>query len=589
MTYLVTARKWRPLVFEDIVGQAHAAKTLRNAIATNRLSHAYIFSGPRGVGKTTTARILAKAINCLQPIDCNPDNTCELCTEITEGRSLNVFEIDGASNRGVDEIRNLREAVRYGPARGKYKVYIIDEVHMLTKEAFNALLKTLEEPPPYIVFIFATTEIHKVPLTILSRCQRFDFRRISTEEIMGRLRYIATQEHITVDDDALFVVAKRSDGSMRDAQSSFDQIVSFCGETIDTQEMIRMLNIVGEEIYFRATDIIKTKDAAAALSLIEEIITRGYDIREFLGGLMEHLRNLLVVGTTGSARLVETSEIYKKRYLEEAKSFPPSDLLRLIKVAADTDTAIRWSQSTAGGRFKLEIGLMQMVRLDRSVQIGELLRQLEELKKKLAAGTSGALTAPRQQTGAPDTGSVIRGSVKASQPSLRPEQVVKPAISTADDTPFVSGHPASLPVTAPAARSNPGEGPSVERISIDEAQAKWPVLVAEARKQRILVGTMLSETALVEVGAGSLKISCPDDFHIAQFARNRQFIADLAQSVFGARVRLETILSKAGSHEPTAQPPLSPAEPPLEPDSAAVRRDPVVEAIIREFGAKIIG
>src|SRR5689334_3904974 len=229
MTYVVTARKWRPMVFEDIVGQEHVTTTLRNAVGTERLSHAYIFSGPRGVGKTTCARILAKVINCLHPADLNPDNSCELCEEITAGRSVNVFEIDGASNRGVEEIRNLREAVRYPPARGRYKVYIIDEVHMLTKEAFNALLKTLEEPPPFVIFIFATTEIHKVPLTILSRCQRFDFRRIGIGEITARLAHIAAAEKIRIDDDALLLVAKRGDGSMRDAQSIFDQVVSFCG------------------------------------------------------------------------------------------------------------------------------------------------------------------------------------------------------------------------------------------------------------------------------------------------------------------------------------------------------------------------
>jgi DNA polymerase-3 subunit gamma/tau len=252
------------MVFEDVVGQAHVTTTLRNAIANNRLSHAYIFSGPRGVGKTTTARILAKAINCLHPEkDKNPDNECELCKEITEGRSVNVFEIDGASNRGIDEIRNLREAVRYGPAKGKYKVYIIDEVHMLTKEAFNALLKTLEEPPPYILFIFATTEVHKVPATILSRCQRFDFKRNTIEEITGRLSFIAKEEKIKISEDALLLIAKKADGSMRDGQSIFDQIVAFCGEAIGAKQIREALNIVDQELFFRTTDIIKKKDANA--------------------------------------------------------------------------------------------------------------------------------------------------------------------------------------------------------------------------------------------------------------------------------------------------------------------------------------
>ncbi len=586
MTYLVTARKWRPLVFEEIVGQGHVARTLKNAIATNRLSHAYIFSGPRGVGKTTAARILARAINCLHPSDSNPDNSCEICAEIAEGRSLNVFEIDGASNRGVDEIRNLREAVRYGPSKGKYKVYIIDEVHMLTKEAFNALLKTLEEPPPYIVFIFATTEIHKVPLTILSRCQRFDFHRMSTDQIKGQLRLIASEERISIDDEALSIIARRSDGSMRDAESIFDQIVSFCGESIETPEMIRMLNIVDEEIYFRATDIMKAKDSSGALSLIEEIVSRGYDFREFLGGLMEHLRNLLVVSTTGTARLVETSEPYKKRYMEEAQAFSAADLFRLIKIAADTDSAIRWSQSTTGSRFKLEIGFMQMVRLDSSVQIAEVLRQIDELKKKAPPEDNRDQRQPspeRRETSA--TGAPLRGNVKASQPTLRPDQIVETSVIAAPETAFLPGRSALIPpVTAPSPAVETGAAP--ERISIDEALAKWPALVAEVSKRRILVGTMLGETALVGVGAGSLQISCPDDFHIDQLVRNRQFIGELAQNIYGAKFRLETILANAASQESSTAQEENRAPREESRSAPSTTRHPILEALIREFGAK---
>ncbi|TLY30086.1 MAG: DNA polymerase III subunit gamma/tau [Ignavibacteria bacterium] len=578
MTYIVTARKWRPMVFEDIVGQGHVATTLRNAIAKNRLSHAYIFSGPRGVGKTTTARILAKAINCLHPVDVNPDNECELCREITEGRSLNVFEIDGASNRGVDEIRNLREAVRYAPAKGRYKVYIIDEVHMLTKEAFNALLKTLEEPPPSIVFIFATTEIHKVPSTILSRCQRFDFRRISIEEIIGRLRFIASQEKITIGDEALFVIAKRSDGSLRDAQSIFDQIVSFCGKNIDTREMARMLNVVDEEIFFRTTDIIANKNAGEGLSLIREITSRGYDLREFLAGLMEHLRSMLVVCTTESAELIETSEVYKKRYLEAPKAFNASDLLRLLKIAAETDTAIRWDHSSAGGRLKLEIGLMQMIRLDRSVQIDALLRELDELKKKVPGEVNDRRAIPFAESGAQKP--VVRGSVKASQPALRPEQIVEPAAASPRPSRNFPEPSTTVPPARPAVLA--GDSPDADSISIDEAQAKWPMLIDEACKKRIAVGTMLRETALVGVSADSLRISCPDDFHLDQLRRNREFISELAQNIYGAKVRLDTILATARTASSLAHS----EPPPKESPESAVRRHPVIQALIREFGAK---
>jgi len=565
MTYLVTARKWRPMVFDDIVGQSHIATTLRNAIATNRLSHSYIFSGPRGVGKTTTARILAKAINCLHPKDINPDNECELCKEITDGRSVNVFEIDGASNRGVEEIRNLREAVRYGPAKGKYKVYIIDEVHMLTKEAFNALLKTLEEPPSYVVFIFATTEIHKVPLTILSRCQRFDFRRITIEEITDRLRLITKEEKITIDDDALFLIAKRGDGSLRDAQSIFDQVVSYCGDKVEAKQIITMLNLVDEEIFFRVTDLITAKDVKAGLLLVEDVISKGYDIREFLNGLMEHFRNLLIAITTKSTNLIETSELYRKRYEKEAHNFVENDLLRLIKIAGDTDTAIRWNQQP---RLKLEIGLVQMIKLDSSVEISRLLQQLEEFKKNINGTTEKKIPPPFEAPTAKTTETPIKGSVKASPPTLRAEQIV----------------PQALLMSEPA--------PNYQRVSLaptlsnDEALSKWSIVVEETRKQRISLGTMLSETSLVGVQDGKLCIGCPDEFHRDELKlkRNQQFLQELTQKIYGAKVQLETIIS----HHTTSpnQPDGAKAEKIETGSQPTTNQHPIIQALIREFGAR---
>ena len=379
MSYQVTARKWRPMVFEDVVGQSHVTTTLRNALSSKRVAHAYIFSGQRGCGKTTTARILAKAVNCEKPKDFNPDNSCESCKEITEGRSLDVIEIDGASNRGVEEIRNLREAVRYAPTRGKYKVYIIDEVHMLTKEAFNALLKTLEEPPPHVMFIFATTEVHKVPATILSRCQRFDFRRISIEEIMTRLRFIAGEEKVTIDEDALMVIAKKGDGSLRDSQSIFDQVRSFCGNTITHADALKTLNAVDLDVYFKVTGLIREKSQRGGIELVEEIIKLGYDLREFVGGLAEHFRNLLVVLSTGAGDLVETTDHYRQKYVQEAKRFTDADLLRLIKQANELEQSLRWASQP---RYKLEAALLQMITMESSVRVQDLLKQIDDLKKR---------------------------------------------------------------------------------------------------------------------------------------------------------------------------------------------------------------
>jgi DNA polymerase-3 subunit gamma/tau len=576
MSYIVTARKWRPTVYEDVIGQEHVTTTLRNAIATNRLSHSYIFSGPRGVGKTTTARILAKAVNCLKPKDFNPDNTCDLCVEITENRSVNVFEIDGASNRGVDEIRNLREAVRYPPAKGKYKVYIIDEVHMLTKEAFNALLKTLEEPPPYIIFIFATTEIHKVPLTILSRCQRFDFRRISIEEIIERLRFIAKKEKITINDDALLILAKRADGSMRDAQSIFDQVVSFCGEKIDVKEIMSVLNVVDDELFFRVTDIIKSKDVKNGLNLVNEIITGGSDIREFLNGLTEHFRNMLVARTTGSTKLIETSEVYKKRYTDESTHFSENDLLRLIKLAGDTESVIRWSQVP---RLKLEIAIMQMIKMDSSIQIEQLLKQLEEVKKKLNGNPAGFIAPPMVKNIIEQSEAPSPQHAKTSPSSTLSERAVAVPVKMPVAEPF-SGYKKITPLTSPQ--------PSVSTVSLspDEAARKWSIFVQEACKSKIALGTMLSATHLVDVQDDHLRIGCPDDFHLDALKRNRQFLTDIAHRVYGAKIILDTIISNekpAASQieTPKAASPASSSSAPTD----SLRQHPVVQALMKEFGA----
>ena len=555
------------MIFEDIVGQAHIATTLRNAITTNRLSHAYIFSGPRGVGKTTAARILAKAINCEHPDDTNPDNKCDICAEITEGRSVNVFEIDGASNRGVDEIRNLREAVRYGPAKGKYKIYIIDEVHMLTKEAFNALLKTLEEPPSYVMFIFATTEIHKVPLTILSRCQRFDFRRISIDEIISRLRFISKAEKIKIDEDALLLIAKRADGSMRDAQSIFDQVVSFCGTGVKAEQIVSMLNIVDQEIFFRVTEIIKSKDIKAGLLLAEEIIVRGYDLREFLSGLMDHLRNILIAIATKSTKLIETSEVHKKRYEQSAADFAENDILRLIKIANDTDTSIRWSQQP---RLKLEIGLVQMIKLDGTVEINRLLSQIDDLTKSVKGKSGSSPSLQFEPSANGNTDAPIKGSVKATPPTLRPDQIVRPSITLSE---------------SPSSSQN-SEPPRI--LASEDILNKWSVFVNETRKERIALGTMLSETSVVEIRDDRLCIGCPDDFHLdsLNLKKNRQFLQDLAQKVYGAKIQLDTIISQQVLSKSVAS--SDKLQPVNEIRSASLQKHPVVQALIREFGAKPI-
>lgn len=537
MSYQVTARKWRPMIFDDVVGQTHVTNTLRNAIASKRVAHAYIFSGTRGCGKTTTARILARALNCISPVNHNPDNTCDVCREIIEGRSLDVIEIDGASNRGVEEIRNLRDSVRYTPTRGTHKIYIIDEVHMLTKEAFNALLKTLEEPPPHVIFIFATTEVHKVPMTILSRCQRFDFRRIAIEEIMDTLSAIATAEKITIEPDALMVIAKRADGSLRDAQSIFDQVRSFCGSDIKTDELLKAFNVVDQEIYFRLTNIFKNHNTLEIIQLVEDVIRSGYDLREFIHGLSEHLRNLLIVRSTGSTQLVEASEHDKGRYEQNARQFSEQDILRYIKQTNELDQALRWA---AQPRYRLESSLVQMVKMESSIQIEEILRQVEQLKKKVETNRNDNNTFESSRgEHSPTSGIKVVGEVGAGY--LNSKSAVNYSSLIGTDLAKLVGVPHFDTIN----RYTPGVAQTPlppQTASSEDVLSRWTEFVNGVSKSHIAVGTLLQETHVLDVQKGMVRISCPDTYHYSTLKRHKDFLANTLHQVLGKHVSIEPIL-----------------------------------------------
>ena len=384
MSYVVLARKWRPQRFEDVVGQPHVVQTLTNAISAERIAHAYLFSGARGIGKTSVARILAKALNCAQGPSPSPCNQCESCKEITKSASIDVFEIDGASNRGIDEIRELRENVRYLPARSSYKIYIIDEVHMLTAPAFNALLKTLEEPPPHVVFIFATTEVHRVPITITSRCQLFDFRRIPAAEIMDHLRHIAQEEHIQISDVSLRVLAREAEGSMRDAQSLLEQMIAFSGKTISDEDLLEVLGVIDhQELFSTATAIIEG-DAVRCLETIERLYLHGHDLRRFCQELAEHFRNLLVMKMSiEPQKLVDLTDAELTELKEQADKVSSSTLQQFFHFLLKGEEEIRRSSNP---KLVLEMSLLRLTELPKVMDMDEVISQMLKLEQKIATG-----------------------------------------------------------------------------------------------------------------------------------------------------------------------------------------------------------
>lgn len=502
--YIVTARKWRPTRFADVVGQEHVTQTLRNAVQSGRLHHAYIFNGPRGVGKTTTARILAKVLNCrnLQP-DSEPCNECDSCREISSGRSMDVIEIDGASNNSVDDIRKLRENAKYPPSGGKYKMYIIDEVHMLSTSAFNALLKTLEEPPRHLIFVFATTEPHKVPATILSRCQRFDFRRMQIQDIVEHLSYIASKENIEIDEESLAIIAKKGDGSMRDSQSIFDQVVSFCGMTIKYERVNEALNLIDQDFFFTISKAIYQHDIPTILEISRQVFLRGYDLQECLSGLTEHFRNLLTVLATGNTKLIATSKAYWDRYEKEAAHFTQADVLQMMSLLVATEQALKYSVQP---RIRFEFALIQMSKMDTAVEISALLGELAELKKKLESGTiveKKIISQPIIKDESAEYSATLRTKSKISATEISPlpaynqENQTKTSVNHAetDNFPAVSSQPEIVIQEKPDKPSMPDNRQKIS-TSGKELEANWHKFTRQTELdlslKKLLSGSLLT-------------------------------------------------------------------------------------------------
>jgi DNA polymerase-3 subunit gamma/tau len=472
MAYQVIARKWRPQTFEEVTGQEPITRTLRGAIEHERLHHAYLFSGARGVGKTTTARLLAKALNCHKsdkptPTPCkitDPD-ACPSCREIAEGRSIDVLEIDAASNRGIDHVReSIINTIGIRPARDRFKVFIIDEVHMLTPESFNALLKTLEEPPPRVVFIMATTESHKVPATILSRCQQFEFRTIATPKIAERLRLIADAEQIKIDDAALYEIARAGDGSMRDAQSAFDQVISFSEGQITTADVEAALGLASAEQLARVIAAIANEQPSEALAVVDDLVMRGHDLRNFCRDLLAHLRDLLVAKVGGAE---DTSETAQRK--QAAAAFSESDLVRCFHSLTETEQKLR---EGAHPRYQLEVGLIKLIEMRRLAPLSQIIERLGALEEALRtgraplAGSAGSVTSSGGTGGAPPR-SGTSGGGRSTPPT--PPGASRTATSRASDSAASQTSPTPISAAAPPTASYAAPGAS------EQARVKDPL------------------------------------------------------------------------------------------------------------------
>jgi DNA polymerase-3 subunit gamma/tau len=540
VAHLVLARKYRPQRFGDLVGQDPVRTTLERAVATNRTAHAYLFAGPRGSGKTTTARLLAKALNCANRKDgeSEPCNQCPSCVEITAGTSMDVLEIDGASNRGIEEIRNLRENVKYAPSGGKSKVYIIDEAHQLTDFAWNALLKTLEEPPAHVRFVFATTEPLDIPDTIASRCQVFEFRRLRSQELVGHLLTIAKAEKVGLAEDAAALIARAAEGSVRDALSRLDQALALSPESVTADSVAAALGLGGLDAYFELGDAIVARDARRALEVLDRLYDRGLDVEEVADGLTHHLRQLLLLAVDRSLeRLVDAAPADRERYAEQAARKSANDLSAMLTLLLEGRALLRRAEAP---RVVLEVCLLELCTLPAASQIETLIGRLESIESRLGGGGRPPDPPP--------------GARPASTP---PKSVAAPSpASPRASAPAPSPGPApKSEETRPARRSTPApEPPAVEAsvvqpASDDDPVVRWRRAVDRVKERKLLLGTCLEEGLFLGLTGSNVRIALSSDhsFHRAmlEMKENREILNQELEHLYGRGATLVCVSGEA--------------------------------------------
>lgn len=554
MSYLVLARKYRPQSFEDLLGQEHIAQILQKAIKSERIGHAFLFCGPRGVGKTSCARILAKSLNCEKGPTLKPCGECSACKEIASSTSFDVLEIDGASNRGIDEIRTLRENVKFAPSYGRYKVYIVDEVHMLTTEAFNALLKTLEEPPEHVKFIFATTNPQKVPSTILSRCQRFDFKRVNLKTIVSLLEGIAKKESIKIDEQALYAIAKASGGSLRDGLSIFDQLSALGSQTIKLADVSTMLGIVETELLFDISRAIVEDNCTAGLEAIDKIIDEGKDPKALLRDLVEHFRNLMIIkiGGTALSRLVDYPAAIKDMYLEQSNNIGIKKILRSIDLLLEAADAARITESS---RMPLEIAL---AKLTQDGEVSSASSNAPKAQSPVKAPPSKAPSRPQEPPArAYNPAQVLRNNkgqvdIAGNEPSPPPPPRREEPESTADDDEVYI-----IP----------------EEVDLDlvKIKAQWDALTYTVSKEKMSIATFLQEGTPIKFKDNTLTVGFPVDckFHMETLSEPSN--ARLVETAFADKLT-RTIKVKYELAE----------------SMAPKDEEPVVQSVLDQFKGKVV-